>query len=847
MLKHLLCTTGVVALILAALPALAQTAGGSINIETVVVTGEREQAQEVKRQAQVILDIAPLDQIRSMPDSNAAEALQRLPGISLEADTGEGRFINIRGMDADLNGTTFDGVRMTASNPSSPQSGARAVAFDSFPAGLIGGVEVIKSLTPDVDAEGLGGVVNIQPRTIPMGQDHIIDASVAGGVEALRGSPVYKGDITLGQRFFDGKLSVIFSYAFEQDHRGIDDVEADYINDPTTIPAGTNAFLTKKAFDDVQYRWYQYHRSRQGYGGGFTYRPDANTSLYLRGFDSGYSERANKHEFVISNLADAIQSVNNATGAFTSSGAMSHYADINTKEDVGNELVEFGGNTLIADTVSADARLSWTEGHDRFPYSVNARFTNPTPFDVTYNNTDATHPTYQALGGVNLADPANYTVASGSNGPSKNTDTEYGGVANVSLPLDLIGEGGVFKFGGSVRERSRRAQQFAADLNPVDQNLADYVSGPDIFFYNGRYDLGPQPIFSKLLTIPQSAIAADPTTFEHDNENVYAGYGQYSTSFGQFDVVAGLRFEATDGTYRANTITTDALGNSLLTPNTATHNYNDFFPDLSVKYQPTDELQIRAAFSSAIARPGFNQITASRSVDLQNAVPIVTQGNPDLKPTLGRNFDLTASYFLPQGGIASIGLFYKKFSDYIIPTEDTNATSVAGFGGQRVDLISFSNVGGAYAEGVELEYNQKFEFLPDPLDDFGFEGNMTINQSGGQIRPGETHTLPQTSPFNYNAALYYDQGPLYLKLGASYVSANLWAVGGSSATDLYSQPRFRLDFGGSYNITEELQLYLDIKNLTNTKLEFTQTNDRNFPVQREFYDADYLLGIRVKM
>ena len=95
--------------------------------------------------------------------------------------------------------------------------------------------------------------------------------------------------------------------------------------------------------------------------------------------------------------------------------------------------------------------------------------------------------------------------------------------------------------------------------------------------------------------------------------------------------------------------------------------------------------------------------------------------------------------------------------------------------------------------------------------------------------------------------LYYDQGPLYLKLGASYVSANLWAVGGSSATDLYSQPRFRLDFGGSYNITEELQLYLDIKNLTNTKLEFTQTNDRNFPVQREFYDADYLLGIRVKM
>ena len=847
MYKSLFGTSCAAALLFAAGPVLAQSANGSANIETVTVTGEREQAQEVKRQAQIILDIAPLDQIRSMPDSNAAEALQRLPGISLEADTGEGRFINIRGMDADLNGTTFDGVRMTASNPASPQSGARAVAFDSFPAGLIGGVEVIKSLTPDIDAEGLGGVVNIQPRTIPMGQDHIIDASVAGGIEALRGSPVYKGEITLGQRFFDDKLSVIFSYAFEQDHRGIDDIEEDYINDPTTVPPGTNAFLTKKPFDDLQNRWYQYHRSRQGYGGGFTYNPDSTTSLYLRAFDSGYSEIGNKHEFVITNLAGNITSVNNSTGAFTSSGAMSHYADINTKEDLGNELLEFGGNTLIADTVSTDARLSWTQGHDRFPYSINARFDNPTPFDVVYNNTDATHPSYQALGGVNLADPANYTVASGSNSPSKNTDTEYGGVANFSFPLDLIGEGGVFKFGGSARERSRRAQQFSADLNPVDQNLVDYVSGPDIVYYNGRYDIGPQPIYPKLLTIPQSAIVPNPTTFEHDNENVYAGYGQYSTSFGDFDVVAGVRYEVTNGTYRANTLTTDAAGNTTLTPNIATHNYGDLFPDVSVKYKASDDLQIWAAFSTAIARPGFNQITASRSVDLQNAVPIVTQGNPALKPTLGRNFDLTASYFMPEGGIASAGLFYKAFSDYIIPTEDTNATTVPGFGGQRVDLVSFSNVGGAYAEGLELQYNQKLEFLPDPLDDFGFEGNMTLVQSSGQIRPGEKHTLPQTSPFNYNASLYYQDGPVYLKMGASYVSANLWSVGSSSATDLYSQPRFRLDFGGSYDVTSEVQLYIDIKNITNTKLEFTQTNDRNFPVQREFYDADYLLGIRVKM
>ena len=146
------------------------------NVETVVVTGTRNQAIDVKKQAPVILEIAPLEQIRSLPDENAAEALQRLPGISMESDSGAGRFVNIRGMDADLNGTTYDGVRMMANNPASPQGGARAVALDAFPSGFFGGLEVIKTLTPAMDAEGLGGVVNIQPRTIPMGEDHVFDA-----------------------------------------------------------------------------------------------------------------------------------------------------------------------------------------------------------------------------------------------------------------------------------------------------------------------------------------------------------------------------------------------------------------------------------------------------------------------------------------------------------------------------------------------------------------------------------------------------------------------------------------------------------------------------------------------
>ena len=120
-------------------------------------TINRADAIEEKKEAPNIIEVQPLSEIIKLPDINMAEALQRIPGISLETDTGEGRFINIRGLDSDLNGTTYGGVRLPASNPSSPFNGGRATAFDTFPTGIVGGVELTKTLRPDGDAEALGG------------------------------------------------------------------------------------------------------------------------------------------------------------------------------------------------------------------------------------------------------------------------------------------------------------------------------------------------------------------------------------------------------------------------------------------------------------------------------------------------------------------------------------------------------------------------------------------------------------------------------------------------------------------------------------------------------------------
>jgi TonB-dependent receptor len=815
----------------------------------IIVTGTREQATAVKKNSDAVMDVRSQQEIRSLPDVSAAEALQRIPGVSMESDSGEGRFVNIRGLDADLNGTTYDGVRLTASNPSSPQGGARAVAFDAFPAGILGGIEVFKSLTPEMDAEGLGGVVNILPKTLGPTQQTLLDASLGYGREALRDTPRYQGDVTAGFGFGQSpngnEVSIVLSGAYNEDWRGIDDVEADYINDPSTVPAGTTAFLATKPFDDLQPRWYKYHRIRTGLGGSLSFDPSDDLSLYVRGIHAGYTEYAFKHRLQLNGLADDIVAVDNSTGDITVDSAAPQQRFTDSKEIVSNDLIEAGGRAIIGNGIKLDFRGAYTIGRDKFPRNIAIKFTGPEDVGLVYNNTaNPNVPTFHTTDGTDLTDPSIYTDFSGSNSLSHNSDREYSGVLNASIPLALGGNSGELKFGVSARKRQRMASASSADLDAGGAGYAAFVGGGNQIFYGGNYNIGPAGDFSGFEAIPSGAQVEDPTAFENDHENVYAGYGQFSGDFGPLSVIGGVRVEATRAVYRANVI--DDSGN--VTPNAANRRYNNVFPDLSLKYAVSNNFLLRAAFTSAIARPGFNQITAAKSIDVENLV--VSQGNPNLKPTTGRSFDLSAEYYTPGGGLtASVGLFYKAFQNYVIPTVQnvTNYPDPRFAPGDLVEVDSFQNIGSAHAEGIELDLIQRFSFLPRPFDGFGFEGNLTLVKSSGEIRQGERHTLPQTSPFTYNAAIFYSEGRFNVKLAAAYVSRNIFSVGGSDATDVYSQPRFRLDLGASFDVTKRVQLFFDAKNLTNTKLEFTQTSSRNYPIQREFYDTDYIGGVRVKL
>jgi TonB-dependent receptor len=836
-------------------------------------TKDRAAAIAEKQQAPNIIEVQPLSEIVKLPDINTAEALQRIPGISLETDTGEGRFINIRGLDSDLNASTYAGVRLPASNPGSPFGGSRAVAFDTFPTGIIGGIEVSKTLRPDMDAEGLGGSINLVPRT---GTEHggtpFLDADLGGGYEALRKSAVAHFEVSTGRSFDGGDglggwfagqdaFSAVVSATYHHDERGIDDVEESYSDNQ-------GGGVPDKVLSNLQLRRYEYHRHRYGVAANFDAKANEVTSLYIRLLWSGYIETAHKHYLVLTGLdsgngsascgtpsgQSCFQDPNDPNG-YIASAATLNQSTTDSEERIGNDVAIVGGSSAFSN-FKLDYHGSYALGSDRVSSdSYGSSWSDPNTTPIAYdNNTDPRFPTFHTLDGTNPANAANYTLNSIGFGPSYAQDHEWGAAIDATIPTGGGAYTGEWKFGLSLRLRNKTSEGSSPQFNPNGTiSLAPYTYGPDQIYYNDHYDIGPAislPSVRGLVGSNLGTIADDPPADAagntNDDENVYAGYGQYSARFGKVGVLAGVRVESTHATYRGNLYNADTDTD---TPATQTSSYTNAFPTVQGRYDFLDSLIGRLTYSSGIARPGFNQITPGASISVINTS--VAVGNPNLKPTIGQNFDATLEWYPGNGQIAAVGLFDKQFSNYILQTQQ----QVTGYNypglnapGVVTTVQSFTN-GPAHARGAEAQYQQQLSFLPPPFDGFGYSANVTLVSSEAQIHPGIDGLLPSTSRLTWNGALFYERSGLNVRLAADYVGQNLFAFGGivGNEFDVYSHSRLTMDLGSSYSINHMIRVYFDAKNLLNTPLEFTEGTSVNRPIQREFYDITLLAGVRVNL
>ena len=871
---------GAASLLAIATTAHAETAKSGSD-EDIVVTAPRleEDARTQQKLAPVLVNVQSAETIQKYPDYNSAEALGRIPGISLSSDTGEGRFVNIRGIDANLNGATYGGVVLLNTFPAgtAASGSGRAVEFDTIPTGAIDGIVVYKTLSPDREAEGLGGQIDLTPRTSKNLARPFLDATFGAGYEPLHrhGGP-YTADVAVGARF--GGISFVLTGSRKDDQRAVDDTEPSYKNDGGCLPNGQLATDANPVVNGgtgcvaplnmvlgrTDFRRYDYSRRRFGYGGELAFKPNDDHSYYIRADVAGYIERALKNHFY-ANFAGS-PSAPDATG-YVVDQFQPQVDVVDLEETHRNTVLTAGGDDrfgkLEVDYRVAYSRATYVEG-----YYNQARFFGQRGFYGRYNNmSDPSRFYYQFYKDAALTIPFVSTDATQYGAPNGDTrltsfferdrDHEYSGAFNLRYPLGLFGGTGQFKVGVSIRRRSKIVDDFGAfgktalNLSSITQSV-----GPSETYYFGHYPVAPIANFGATDAAVRSTLTVLPPSLGrdfNDRENVTAGYAMYTATYGKLGVLAGVRVEETDATYGNFLTTTDLAGNPTVSSVSRNKKYTNVFPTLQLKYAFEPNLQLRATYSTGIARPGFSQAGGNAGVDFTTTPrPQYSAGNPDLKPTTGNNFDLDLEYYLPGGGIIQVGAFDKEFKNYIFRSARINVADPV-FLGQSGDFISYFNED-AYARGIELAYQQKFVGLPGALAGFGVEGNLTLvwsnfkEYSAAVSGDGKDQysRLPGTSHLTWNVSGFYEYGGVALRLAAQYVGPSLFSLNGDRTLDTIQAKRLTMDFTGSYDVSKHYVIFFSMKNLLDTPLRYNDGSDTR-PQQIEYYGRTYEAGIRIKL
>ncbi|MBS0364954.1 MAG: TonB-dependent receptor [Proteobacteria bacterium] len=855
-------------------------------LQQVVVLGQRttpELARAAQKEAPNLINLTTAEEMQRLPDVNTGEAVRRLPGISLETDTGEGRYINIRGLDADLNSTTFGGLRLPPTNNSSPSGAGRAVAFDSIPIGFVGAIKITKSNLPEQDAEALGGTIDITPKTAPADGRPFVDLRLGTGQELLRHSWITDLAGTAGTRFGGSggyqPFSVLVTASVYDDRRGIDDAEAGFIDNQA-------AGVPDKAFSGFEQRYYRYHRKRHGYGIDLGYAPSDVTRFFVRYYDAGYSETVLRNRLVWSFTGNPVVAAMNPNGLLDTAVLDKTLRD--EKEFLDSKVAEIGSQTLLGSD-ALDFHVGYTKGTYYKPYDLNSDFHNPSLLNAYYDNTTLPNwPVVSALPGtaangtvtVDPGNPAGYTLAGIRTQVQHSDDHEWGVGANLAIPTHLTARADEeFKFGVNVRIRRKSADQVssAATQLPALALTAASVGG-NVLYYQGHYLNGPTIAGAVLRGVYAAAVAAgnvggdpvgDALTNVHDREDVYAAYGQYQFGYGPLGAIAGIRVENTRATYAGAEADTSGSAVAAACPvpdpinNPTTHvcavsrdrTYSNVFPTAQARYEFNPDLIARLAVSSTIARPGFQQVTAATTVDNNGNI---TTGNPNLKPTTATGLDLAIERYLPHAGIVSAGFFGKYIRDYIAQDVFQQGGGAQQSGGNLgiVHVVSFQNIPAAHVYGFETNYVQHFrDILPGAFGGLGASFNWTwvdswyrlpVVDASGVTGSARTSMLPSTSRNSFNAELLYDLYGLDLTLGAYYTSRNIFGLGNTAALDVWTQQRLSVDFGAQYKASDVLGIYLNLKNLTNTPLKFTEGPGENRVIQREFYGITAQIGVNLK-
>ena len=815
------------------------------NIEEVISVGTKaslKSAIDKQRESDQIVSIVDSDALGEFPDETAAEAVRRLPGINVENDQGEGRYITLRGMSGDLNAVSMNGALIPA------PEGGRKVLLDGLPTDLIDSIEVYKSLVPSQDSEGIGGRVEFKTKRATELDDVLFklkfDNLYNDFVDAFD-SPKYS--LTYGQKYNDN-FGLVLGYTYQDKHIISNNNETGY--EPWGIADNSYQYLSR----DWEMRFYDLSRQREGFTIDLDFALDDQTNFFLNYLTNEYTddELRHKDEYRARNLIESSVTP-------TSASYQRITSDKETRKRI--EVRQIETKVLGFESI---------EGDFTYQFQVSESFAE----EDDSNNVDAKFRAEcrvrdgdDICGTYIWANPKFISLSLAPRGQVLNDVNEYEwdefeidyGViqdSEVAYKLDIqndnlsfYGNPMVLEFGlkSSKRLKSNSGGNYdaAGDVPEGLVNYSPYTPGNWYFPVPLSFFADPRIVFEYQSDVRQN-VSTDLADYWKSYEDINAAYIMATVNYDNAVVVMGVRNERTDFSTQGYN---DGESSDLIQ---FSQSYNFFAPSVNMKYFINDEVQLRAAFFRSLSRPGFKE--TAPIPDINEGVDgdySGSMGNPSLNPYMANNFDLGIEMYREQY-LLTLGIFYKDIENTIYPRVIANQNIGELF---FSDLETFANAGDSNIIGLEINFFAELDpYLS--IDGFFVSANGTFSDGESDFNTGnQSFTIPfrKLSEQNANLSLGYDQGKIESRLAVNYRSSYLDYLGdeGEELFDdnfgygyiRFTDDYYSVDLTARYKYNNNLSFKFEGKNLGNQP-EFYYWNTSNRLSQYDEYGYSLSFGVR---
>lgn len=855
--------------------------------EEIVVTARRPLAESVaaalraQRESASLVSVLSADSIGNLPDQNIAFAVGRLPGIGIERDQGQARYVNLRGAPNYWTTLSYDGLSIV-----SPEG--RASRFDNIPSAIAKQIVVEKAVVPSMSGATVAGNIDIRTRTGFDNQGRVITGKLGLGKVDLGGGEEYDSVLTYSDILMDGRLGMVAQGSFYEREMVTDNWETDPYLTNTTDPSKRFA----REHENKHYRL-----TRQNYSASLRldYKLDDDNTLFASTINTLFHDDEVRENFIVrldQGTSGAGVSYTNAAYITANNPVFgtSFGARINARIDYRDTEEYAMTHTLGGVHVMRDWAISWrlnrTMTDDGRNTPVTAAFQSPSSFllrptveydfrdgDVNTMRLYATDGTTAArTRGAQVTNIEDFQFPIQSIGQIEGSDRTIADTLKLDLDhdMELFGRPSVVELGGLYTDRTKRSMEsnysrsFTTGTVPTWATFAantGYLGSQDLN-YGFRYtDVGFTTNFMNESVRNGTATAQDTRgNYWAVTEEITALYAMATTALDWGSIVYGARVEQIDNTGEAwvNFPTgmrlVDVSSDDTLV-----------YPSAHLNWDLSEDVKVRLGATTSASRPDFDDLRPNFTIN--DAAQTISGGNPEAEPERQTGFDAYLEWYMPSGDFFSAGVFYKSLRDVLIQRATvygSDALDVGGIDRSGYMQTSIGNAGDGDLNGFELSYVTSAEAfvanhdLPEWLGGFGINVSATWTDSEVELAPlagvpSRTISVLGTSDEIYNIQATYEKYGLSVRLAYQYrtpwgqsigeyrmINGGMYPNGNG---DIFWDTDDELDLSVRYQLNSGLELFLDAVNLTNKGARRYGDKDI-YPIEFERFGARYITGVR---